>query len=163
MCQVQKKNLLLFWACKSRVVTRCLINDKVCRMIIDSGSCTNVASVTLVRKLGLNTINHERPYQLQWLNDCGVVRVNRHVMISLLVGKYKDDVLCDVVPMYATHLLLGRPWQFDKKAKHDGFKNKHSLENDRRIYTFAPLSPKQVYEDQIQLKKGYEEEQHVSA
>jgi hypothetical protein len=44
--------------------TRCLINDKVCSMIIDSGSCTNVASVTLVRKLGLNTIKHERPYQL---------------------------------------------------------------------------------------------------
>jgi hypothetical protein len=31
-------------------------------VIIDSGSCTNVASVTLVRKLGLNTIKHERPY-----------------------------------------------------------------------------------------------------
>jgi hypothetical protein len=31
--------------------TRCLINDKLCSMIIDSGSCTNVASVTLVRKL----------------------------------------------------------------------------------------------------------------
>jgi hypothetical protein len=30
-------------------------------VIIDSG-CTNVASVTLVRKLGLNTIKHERPY-----------------------------------------------------------------------------------------------------
>jgi hypothetical protein len=52
--------------------TRCLINDKVCSMIIYSGGCTNVASVTLVRKLGLNTIKHERPYQLQWLNECGV-------------------------------------------------------------------------------------------
>jgi len=143
--------------------TRCLINDKVCSMIIDSGSCTNVASVTLVRKLGLNTIKHKRPYQLQWLNECGVVRVNRQVMISFLVGKYKDEVLCDVVPMHATYLLLGRPWQFDKKAKHDGFKNRYSLEKDGRIYTLAPLSPKQVYEDQIQLKKGYEEEQHVSA
>jgi hypothetical protein len=65
--------------------------------------------------------------------------------------------------MHATHLLLGRPWQFDRKAKHDGCKNKYSLEDDGRIYTLAPLSPKQVYEDQIQLKKGYEEEQHVSA
>lgn len=89
--------------------TRCLINDKVCSMIIDSGSCTNVTSVTLVRKLGLNTIKHERPYQLQWLNECGVVRVNRQVMISFSVGKYKDEVLCDVVPIQATHLLLGRP------------------------------------------------------
>jgi hypothetical protein len=42
--------------------TRCVINDKVCSMIIDSGSCTNIASVPLVRKLGLNTIKHERPY-----------------------------------------------------------------------------------------------------
>jgi hypothetical protein len=132
-------------------------------MIIDSGSCTYVASVTLVRKLGLNIIKHERPYQLQWLNECGVVRVNRQVMISFSAGKYKDEVLCDVVPMHATYLLLGRPWQFDKKAKHDGFKNRYSLEKDGRIYTLAPFSPKQVYEDQIQLKKGYEEEQHVSA
>jgi hypothetical protein len=44
--------------------TRCLINDKVCSMIIDSDSCTKIASVTLVRKLGLNTIKHEKPYQL---------------------------------------------------------------------------------------------------
>jgi len=88
--------------------TRCLINDKVCIMIIDSGSCTNIASVTLVRKLGLNTIKHERPYQLQWLNECGFVRVNRQVMISFSVGKCKDEMLCDVVPIHATHLLLGR-------------------------------------------------------
>lgn len=49
--------------------TRCLINNKVFSMIIDSGSCTNIVSVTLVRKLGLNTIKHKRPYQLQWLNE----------------------------------------------------------------------------------------------
>ena len=42
-------------------------------------------------------------------------------------------------------------------------KNKYSLEKDGRIYTLTPLSPKQVYEDQIQLTKGYEEEQQVSA
>jgi hypothetical protein len=83
-------------------------------------------------------------------------------MISFL-GKYKDEVLCDIVPMHATHLLLGRPWQFDRKAKHDGFKNMYSLEKDGRIYTLVSLSSKQVYEDQLQLKKGYEEEQHVSA
>jgi len=97
------------------------------------------------------------------LNEFGVVKVNRQVIISFSVGKYKDEVLCDVVPMHATHLLLGRLWQFDRKSKHDGFKNRYSLEKDGRIYTLAPLSPKQVYEDQIQLKKGYEEEQHVSA
>jgi hypothetical protein len=37
------------------------------------------------------------------------------------------------------------------------------LEKDGRIYTLAPLTPKQVYEDQIQLKKSYEEEPSDSA
>ena len=32
------------------------------------------------------------------------------------------------------------------------------MEKDGRIYTLAPLTPKQVYEDQIQLNKSYEEE-----
>jgi hypothetical protein len=148
---------------KSIFHTRCLINDKVYSMIIDNGSCTNVASVTLVRKLGLNIIKHKRPYQLQWLNECGVVRVNKQAMISFSVCKYKDKVLCDVVPMHATHLLLGRPWQFDRKAKHEGFKNRYSLEKDGRIYTLALLTSKQVYEDQIQLKKSYEDEHSDSA
>jgi len=65
--------------------------------------------------------------------------------------------------MHVTHMLLGRPWQFDTKAKHDGFKNKYLLEKDGRIYTLAPLTPKQVYEDKIQLKKSYEEKHSDSA
>ena len=55
---------------------RCQIKDKVCSLIIDGGSCTNVASTTLVEKLGLPLIKHPRPYKLQWLNDVGDVRVD---------------------------------------------------------------------------------------
>jgi len=116
--------------------TRCVINDKVCSIMIDSCSCTNVTSATLVRKLGLNTIKHERPYQLQWLNEFGVVKVNRQVMISFSVGKYKNEVLYDVVPMHATYLLLWRPCQFDRKVKHDGFKKKYSLKKDIEFIHF---------------------------
>jgi hypothetical protein len=76
-------------------------------MIIDSESYANVASTKLVRKLSLNVIKHERSYKLQWLNRCGEVRVTKKVLISCVVGKYKDEILCDVVPMYFTHLLLG--------------------------------------------------------
>ena len=38
--------------------TRCLVNDKVCSVIIDGGSCTNVASTYLVEKLALTTLKH---------------------------------------------------------------------------------------------------------
>ena len=44
--------------------TKCHINNKVCSMIIDGGSCTNVASTTLVEKLNLPTLKHSRPYKL---------------------------------------------------------------------------------------------------
>ena len=44
--------------------TRCTINNKVCTVIIDSGSCANVASTTLVEKLGLPTAPHPQPYKL---------------------------------------------------------------------------------------------------
>lgn len=57
--------------------TRCHVQNKVCSVIIDGGSCTNVASTTLVEKLGLPTIKRPRPYKFQWLNDSGEVKVNK--------------------------------------------------------------------------------------
>lgn len=55
--------------------------------------------------------------------------------------------------MYTTHLLLGCLWQFDRKVKHEGFKNKYSLENDEKTFTHVPLSLIQIYEDQLKPKK----------
>ena len=59
-------------------------------------------------------------------------------------------MLCDVVPMFAAHMLLGRPWQYDRKSNHDGFKNRYSL-------TLGPLTPKEIFEDQQRIKQQYEE------
>jgi len=73
-------------------------------------SCANVASTRVVDKLGLLTISHTKPYKLQWLSEVGEIIVNKQVLINFSIGKYKDEVLCDVVPMEATHVLLGRPW-----------------------------------------------------
>jgi len=142
--------------------TRCHINNKVCSMIIDGGSCTNVASTTLVEKPNLPTLKHPRPYKLQWLNDYGEVKVNKLVLISFSIGKYKDEVLCDVVPMQAGHILLGRPWQFDKKVTHDGFKNRHFVKDNKTI-TLVPLTPKQVSEDQMKLKRENELKKNCEA
>lgn len=93
--------------------TRCHVQNKVWSLIMDGGNCTNVASTTMVVKVGLSTIKHPRPYKLQWLNDSGELRVSKHVLVSFGVGKYKDEILCDVISMQARHLLLVRLWQFD--------------------------------------------------
>ena len=129
--------------------TRCQVKNRVCNMIIDGGSCTNVASTELVEKLGFHTTKHPRPYKLQWLNDCGEIKVTKQVKIPFTIGRYQDEVLCDVVPMHAGHILLGRPWQFDRKVTHDGFKNRFVFYKDERKITLIPLTPKQIYEIQV--------------
>uniref|UniRef100_A0A2N9H665 Integrase catalytic domain-containing protein n=1 Tax=Fagus sylvatica TaxID=28930 RepID=A0A2N9H665_FAGSY len=48
-------------------------------------------------------------------------------------NKYKDEVLCDVAPMHAGHILLGRLWQFDRKATHDGLKNRSNLKETKEL------------------------------
>ena len=100
----------------------------------------------------MQTSKHPRPYKLQWLNDSGEVGVNKQVLISFSIGKFKDKVLCDVVPMQAGHL-LGRPWQFDRKVKHGGFTNKYSFMHNQRTVTLVPLKPSQVYENKSVLAK----------
>jgi hypothetical protein len=49
------------------------------------------------------------------------------VLVTFSIGKYLDEVLYDVVPMHAGHILLGRPWQYDRRVTHDGFKNMYSF------------------------------------
>ena len=82
----------------------CHVNNKGCSLIIDGGSCANFSSAFLVEKLQLPILKHPKPYKLQWLNDSGEVKVQNQVLVSFSIRKYHDEVLCDVVPMYA---LLG--------------------------------------------------------
>ena len=66
--------------------------------------CANTVSTTLVSKLDLDTMKHTRPYRLQWLNDSGEVKVTKQVVVLFFIGKYVDEVLCDVVPMQSSHI-----------------------------------------------------------
>ncbi|XP_074303235.1 uncharacterized protein LOC141637674 [Silene latifolia] len=95
--------------------TRCKVHSKICNLIIDSGSCTNVVSKELVDELKLQTKNHNKPYKLHWLNGDNGIQVRKQALVSLSLGPYNDDIWCDVIPMSACHILLGRPWQFDRK------------------------------------------------
>ncbi|XP_019198894.1 PREDICTED: uncharacterized protein LOC109192648 [Ipomoea nil] len=83
------------------------------------------------------TIQHPQPYKLQWLNDDGELKVDKQALISISIGKYQDDVLCDIIPMHACHILLGRPWKYDRDTLHH--------------------APKEVYYIQVQSKKLREE------
>jgi len=78
------------------------------------------------------------------------------VLIFFAISRYSDDVIYDVVPMHTSHLFLGHLWQFDRKVIHDGFRNRYIIVKDDKIITLVPLSLKQVYNDQLKLKRKCE-------
>ena len=123
-------------------LTRCKVNERLCDMIIDSGSCTNVVSTTLIDKLNYPTTKHPQPYKLHWLSNNSDVEVTKQALISFSIGKYNDQVLCDVCPMDACHILLGRPWQFDRFAKYDGRTNTYVIKKgeNEKLIALKPLA-----------------------
>ncbi|CAA7042010.1 unnamed protein product [Microthlaspi erraticum] len=119
--------------------TTCTIRGKVCRLLVDSGSCTNIISEEAAHKLALFTEPHPRPYPLAWLNATTELRVSRRCHVPFSIGhKYKDLVYCDVIPMDAGHILLGRPWQYDRRTIHDGFANTYTFSFEDKRITLLP-------------------------
>ncbi|KAK1425688.1 hypothetical protein QVD17_21043 [Tagetes erecta] len=55
-----------------------------------------------------------------------------------------DDVWCDVVVMDACHLLLGRPWEFDRSIEHNGRSNTYSFMFGGVKITLVPSKPKEL-------------------
>ncbi|XP_020694824.1 uncharacterized protein LOC110108492 [Dendrobium catenatum] len=119
--------------------TRCTVGGKVCQMIIDSGSCENVVSTTMVNKLELPTVDHPKRYALSWIKKENEVRVSKRCLVNFSIGNYAEQVWCDVVPMDSFHLLLGRPWQFDKNTVHDGEANTYSFKHQNQRIILVPL------------------------
>jgi len=69
-----------------------------------------VASKTLVEKLKLAVSPHPSPYTIQWLNQGKGLQNSSRCLIGFSISKnYKDEIGCDIVPMDACHVLLGRP------------------------------------------------------
>jgi len=102
----------------------------------------------LVEKLNLALIPHPKPYKLHWLNEDEDIIGKHQLDIKLSIRKYKDKVLCDVIPMEACHILLGRLWKFDQKTSHNGNTNEMTLLHHAKKFVLHPLTRTQVTKDQ---------------
>jgi len=60
--------------------------------------------------------------------------------------------------MEACHILLGRPWQFDKKTMHNGLTNEITFTHKEKKFILNPLPHSQVVRDQVQMKQRRDEE-----
>ena len=130
----------------------------MCRFIADGGSCNNIGSALLVEKLGLPTHHHPHLYHMQWLNNSGIVKVSSMVRLLFSIGDYHDEVDCDIVPMQACHLLLGRPWQFNVDSMHFGRSNKYIFIHKEKKVVLVPLSLEDIHSSDVARKKREESE-----
>ena len=115
------------------------IQDKVCKLIIDGGSFTNAISSDLVNALSLPTRRLPKPHYMRWMNENGTLKITHKTGVKFSIGNYMDTVDCDVVPMSACHLLLGRPWQFDLDATHGGHFNNYLFVHKGVHHVLRPI------------------------
>jgi hypothetical protein len=104
----------------------------------------NLVSTEMVEKLELETTDHPSPYKVSWLQKGHQVTVTKQCLVEFKIGGYNDKVLCDVIPMDVCHLLLGRPWQYDRNVIHDGRMNTYTLEKNGRTHRLLPIKDKEV-------------------
>jgi hypothetical protein len=116
-------------------------------VIIDSGRTDNLVSTEMVEKIKLETTTHLSSYRVSWLKKGHQVMVSKQCKVEFNIGSYKDEVLCDVIPMDVCHVLLGRPWKYDRNVMHDGRKNTYTLEKNGCRHMFLSLEDKGVKEE----------------
>jgi hypothetical protein len=129
--------------------TKCVIKERSCCVILDGGSCNNLASAEMVDKLALCTKPHPQPYFIQWLNNSGKVKVTQMVRVNFLIGSYHNSIDCDDVPMQACSMLLGRPWQYDIDSLHHGRTNQYSFVHIGNKLVFHLVSPEAILKDEL--------------
>eukprot|EP00268_Persea_americana_P065958 TRINITY_DN8890_c0_g2_i2.p3 TRINITY_DN8890_c0_g2~~TRINITY_DN8890_c0_g2_i2.p3 ORF type:complete len:362 (-),score=78.59 TRINITY_DN8890_c0_g2_i2:4238-5323(-) len=133
------------WLRSNIFKTRCKSHGKACSIEIDGWSCENIVSQEMVDKLKLNTEPHSKPYRISWFKKGNEVKFTKRCLVSFSMGKnYHDNVWCDVVPMDVCHILLGRPWQYDRHVTHDGRKNTYTFRMGKVDIVLLPCKEERV-------------------
>ena len=66
--------------------------------------------------------------------------------VEFEIGTYSDRILYDVMPVDVCHVLVGRPWKFNRKVIYDGRENTYTFEKDGRRHTLNPLKEEKLKE-----------------
>ncbi|XP_058191258.1 uncharacterized protein LOC131308354 [Rhododendron vialii] len=149
-----------------QMLVRC--GNQARKLIIDGGSCMNVVSAATVERLKLPVQPHPHLYKVAWIDNTSIP-VTQRCLVSFSYGSYSDSIWCDVIPMNGTHILLGRPWLYDRDVQHCGkentsafsFKNKEIVlkpMNTTEMEKYKEKNPKDVAENKPITRKCFQAE-----
>ncbi len=124
---------------RSVLRTVCNSQGKCCKLIIDSGSMDNLVATKMVENLGVKKLKHPTPYLVSWLQKGYQLLVDEQCEVEFHIGRYKDKGTCDIMPMDVCDILLGRPWQYERKVVHNGKTNCYKFVKNGVKHTLVPM------------------------
>ncbi|CAL1394502.1 unnamed protein product [Linum trigynum] len=132
----------------SMIFTRCLIDEKVCLVLVDGGRERNLISSRTVVKLGLQSQLHPAPYNVQLPYEKYPSFVISQVVVDFSIGSYKDRVLCDVVYNLPSHIVLGQSWFHDRQVRLVSRRSKQfRLKHQSKAFILKPLAVEEALDD----------------
>jgi len=129
------------WRRTSILHTFVKIGEKVCKIVIDSGSCVNAISTSAAKSLGLPTEPHPNPYKVSWI-DSTSIPIKQRCQVRIQIQSYQERIWCDVLPMGVSSIILGRPWLFDHDVTIFGRTNSCAFNFNGKKIVINPTQPK---------------------
>jgi len=72
------------------------IEDKNCKIIVDSETCISAISFKSLENLGLEVVPHSHPFKVSWI-DSTILEVKQQCLVPVNFNHYKDKIWCDVI------------------------------------------------------------------
>jgi hypothetical protein len=97
-------------------------------ILFDLGSQVNLIFEALVKKMGLKTKPHPKPYPLSWVCHKAKLNVTKQCRVRFVISsKLIDEVDLDVVSLDICGIVLGSPYIYDRKTIFFRHENKYHL------------------------------------
>jgi hypothetical protein len=85
--------------------------------LFDLSSQVNLISKLIVKKLGLETTPHLKPYPLGWVCDSAKLQVTKKCRLKIVIAlNLVDEVELDVVSLDICGIILESPYLYDRNV-----------------------------------------------
>ena len=81
---------------------------------MDNGRKKNFISEDLVKKLGIVTTPHPKPYNIIWMKDGHELRITHQCRLTYSIKPFEYEVLCDMKLLSIADALFGKPYLWDR-------------------------------------------------
>src|SRR5271168_947735 len=111
------------------------------QFIVDSGSQKNLISAEVVKRLGLPTTTHPRPYTIRWLHQGRDLRMSQQCRLPYNIKPFTDEVLCDIAPLEVCDVLLGQPYLWKRHVVYESRPRAVIVTLGNKLYRIPEVAP----------------------